>query len=311
MDYDEGYSMIDIDNNWLNSNMEYDETDSDSDSEIDDYNYNSNTNNWSILTRDKINRQTNNLNDSFLDRINKKLESLEAIERSVTLERKNDSFLDLYERLRALNSPLKNEREFEPHHRSSSTKTMTDNWHINNNRKDETGLQTLKATDIRVDRKIDPVKDRITRIKEKIENFIKERSNIDSVRDTINEDKERDKIKKGMVKETLEKFERPNSKDKEVIRRKLDIKDEIDKVNNSNDSLKEMMKKHNNDTEVSSSIQIICDKLEIDLQKEKEFFLKQDIERQKSLIKTKEEVGKVKEEIEQEMTNTKAQDKAK
>ena len=29
IDYDEGYSMIDIDNNWSNSNMEYDETDSD------------------------------------------------------------------------------------------------------------------------------------------------------------------------------------------------------------------------------------------------------------------------------------------
>ena len=35
-------------------------------------------------------------------------------------------------------------------------------------------------------------------------------------------------------------------------------------------------------------------KIEIDLQKEKDFFLKQDIERQKSLIETKEEVGKVK-----------------
>ena len=48
-----------------------------------------------------------------------------------------------------------------------------------------------------------------------------------------------------MVKETLESsnFERPNSEKKEVIRRKLD---EIDKVNNSNDSLKEMMEKHNN-----------------------------------------------------------------
>ena len=154
IDYDEGYSMIDIDNNWSNSNMEYDETDSDSDSDMDNYNYNynSSTNNWSILTGDKINRQTNKHNDSFLDKINKKLESLEAIERSVTVEkqndssveRKNDSFLDLYERLKALNSPLKNEREFEPHHRSSSTKTMIDNWHINNNRRDETGLQTLK-----------------------------------------------------------------------------------------------------------------------------------------------------------------------
>ena len=45
IDYDEGYSMIDIDNNWSNSNMEYDETYSDSDSEINDYNYNSKTNN--------------------------------------------------------------------------------------------------------------------------------------------------------------------------------------------------------------------------------------------------------------------------
>ena len=91
IDYDEGYSMIDIDNNWLNSNMEYDETDSDFDSEIVDYNYNSKTNNWSILTGDKINWQTNKHNDSFLDRINKKLESLEAIERSIIVERKNDS----------------------------------------------------------------------------------------------------------------------------------------------------------------------------------------------------------------------------
>ena len=107
IDYDEGYSMIDIDNNWSNSNMDYDETDSDSESKIDDYNYNSSTNNWSTLTRDKINRQTNKHNDSFLDRINKKLESLEATERSVIVERKNDSFLDLYERLKALISPLK------------------------------------------------------------------------------------------------------------------------------------------------------------------------------------------------------------
>ena len=112
IDYDEGYSMIDIDNNWSNSNMEYGETDSDSHSKID---------NLSTLTGDKINRQTNKHSDSFLDRINKKLKSLEATERSIIVERKNDSFLDLYERLKALNSPLKNEREFEPHHRSSLT----------------------------------------------------------------------------------------------------------------------------------------------------------------------------------------------
>ena len=151
---------------------------------------------------------------------------MEATERFVIVEKKNNSFLDLYERLKALNSPLKNEREFEPHHRSSLTKTMTNSCYINNNSKEEIdrNLQTLKATDIRVDRKTNPIEERVTCIEDKTENFIKERSNIDSVRDIINEDKERDKIKKGMVKETLEKFERPNSENKEVIRRKLDIR---------------------------------------------------------------------------------------
>ena len=56
IDYDEGYSIRDIDNNWLNSNVDYDETDSDSNGDIDYYNYNNSTNNWSILIRDKINR---------------------------------------------------------------------------------------------------------------------------------------------------------------------------------------------------------------------------------------------------------------
>ena len=111
IDYDEGYNMKDIVYNWSNSDMDY-ETDSDSDSEIDDYNYNGNTNNWSTFTDDKINRQTNKHNDSFLDRINGKLESLENIDRSTIytkVEKENDSFLDLYERMKALNSPFKKE----------------------------------------------------------------------------------------------------------------------------------------------------------------------------------------------------------
>ena len=54
-----------------------------------------------------------------------------------------------------------------------------------------------------------------------------------------------------------------------------------------------MVEKQNN-KEVSSSVQIICKKSERDLQKEKEFFLKQNIKRQKDIIETKEEVGKVK-----------------
>ena len=53
-----------------------DETNSDSDSKIDDYNYNNNTNNWSIITINKINRQTNRHNISLLDITNKELTSL-------------------------------------------------------------------------------------------------------------------------------------------------------------------------------------------------------------------------------------------
>ena len=170
IDYDKGYSMKNIDNNWSNSNVDY-ETNFDSDSEIDDYNYNSNTNNWSTLTGDKINLQTDRHNNSFLDIINKKLESLENIDRSAIytkVEKKSDSFLDLFKRMKALNLPLKQESKFEPHHRSSLIKTMTDNWHINNSRKDEIkmGLQILKATDRRVDRKTNPI--HVYKIKERI-----------------------------------------------------------------------------------------------------------------------------------------------
>ena len=91
IDYDEGYSIRDIDNNWLNSNMDYDETDFDSDSDIDDYNYNNSTNNWNTLTEDKINRQIDRHNNSLLEKTNKKLEFLETVERSITntkIERK-------------------------------------------------------------------------------------------------------------------------------------------------------------------------------------------------------------------------------
>ena len=91
IDYDEGYSIRDIDNNWLNSNMDYDETDFDSDSDIDDYNYNNSTNNWNTLTEDKINRQIDRHNNSLLEKTNKILEFLETVERSITntkIERK-------------------------------------------------------------------------------------------------------------------------------------------------------------------------------------------------------------------------------
>ena len=54
------------------------------------------------------------------------------MERSITntiVERKNDNFLDLLERMKNLNSKLKKESEFEPHHRSPLAKTMINNWH--------------------------------------------------------------------------------------------------------------------------------------------------------------------------------------
>ena len=73
IDYNEGHSISDIDNNWLNSNMNYDETDSDSNSDIDDYNYNNSTNNWSTLIGEKINQKTDRHNNSLLDMINKKI----------------------------------------------------------------------------------------------------------------------------------------------------------------------------------------------------------------------------------------------
>ena len=71
------------------------------------------------------------------------------------VERKSDSFLDLFERMNTLNSPLEKEREFGPHHRSPLTKTMTDNWHnernsaienwhINNSRKNDRELKTTE-----------------------------------------------------------------------------------------------------------------------------------------------------------------------
>ena len=212
IDYDEGYSMKDIDYNWSNSDIDY-ETDSDFDNDTDDYKYNSNTNNWSTLTGDKINRQTNKHNNSFLDRINRKLESLENINRSTIytkVEKKNDSFLDLYERMKALNSPLKKEIEFEPHQRSPFTKTMTNNWYINSNSKEviNKNLQTLKATDRLVDKETGLIKERVTCIEDKIKDLTKE----------------------------------------------------------STDTLKEMVERQNN-KEVSSSIQIICKKLDTDRQK--------------------------------------------
>ena len=113
--------------------------------------------------------------------------------------------------MKALNSPFKKEIEFEPHQRSSFIKTITDNWCINNSLKEivDKNLQMLKATDRRVDEEVDPIKERVTCIEDKIKDLTKERST---------------------------------------------------------DRLKEMVEKQNN-KEVSSSVQIICKKLDTDRQK--------------------------------------------
>ena len=93
-------------------------------------------------------------------------------------------FLDLYERMKALNSPFKKEIEFGPHQKSSFIETMTENWYINSNSKEvvDKNLQTLKATDRLVDEETSPIKERVTRIEDKIKDLTKERSTIENDR---------------------------------------------------------------------------------------------------------------------------------
>ena len=254
--------------------MDY-ETDFDSDSEMDDYNYNGNTNNWSNFTNDKINRQINNYNNSFLDKINRKLESLENIDRSAIytkVEKKNDSFLDLYKRMKALNSHYKKEIEFEPHQRSSFIETMTDNWYINSAK----NLQMLKTTD---KLEIGPINERVTRIKDRttIENdrlkeMVEKQNNrevsssvqvickkldTDRQKSLIETDKkeslreklidnEKEIIRKGMIKEMKEMCEQQNSEDTgkviDIVKLRNMTKKELkdDSPRNNDDSLKEL-----------------------------------------------------------------------
>ena len=254
IDYDEGYSMKDINDNWSNSDMDY-ETDSDSDSDMDNYNY---TNNWSTFTDDKINRQTNKNNDSFLDRINRKLESLENIDRSAIytkVEKKNDSFLDLYERIKALNSPLKKEIEFEPHHRSSFTETMTDNWYINNSLKEDIdkNLQTLKATDRLVDEETGPIKERIKHIEDKLKDLTKERNTIENDRLKEMVEKQNNKEVSSLVQIICKKLDTDRQKSlietskKESLHKKLiDNNKEIIKKGMV-EEMKEMFEKQNSE----------------------------------------------------------------
>ena len=86
------------------------------------------TDNWN--NRQKIIDIKNNKKDSLIEKIDERNDSHIVQKKSIINtkpERKNDSFLDLLERMKALNS--RKERQFEPHHRSPLTKTMMDNWH--------------------------------------------------------------------------------------------------------------------------------------------------------------------------------------
>ena len=179
---------------------------------------------------------------------------------------------------------------------------MTDNWYINNNSKEviDKNLQTLKATDRRVDKEISPIKERVTRIEDKRKDLIKERSTIESVRDIINENKERGKIRKGIVKETLAKFERQKSLietskvERESPRGKL--KEEIEQERKTStivqDKVKEKIERQNSEK--------LCRKLDTkdvvgkvikDMQKPKaNSSLKESLHRK---LETKDEIGKV------------------
>ena len=61
---------------------------------------------------------------------------------------------------------------------------MTDNWYINSSLKEviDKNLQTLKATNRLVDEKIGPIKERVTRVEDKIKYLTKERSTIENDR---------------------------------------------------------------------------------------------------------------------------------
>ena len=92
----------------------------------------------------------------MLEKINKKLEYLETVERSITntkVERKNDSFLDFLERMKVLNLELEKEtEEFEPHHRSPLAKTVIDNWHNRQKNNLSTDI-SINMTDIKNSKK--------------------------------------------------------------------------------------------------------------------------------------------------------------
>ena len=132
------------------------------------------------------------------------------MERSIIntkVERKKDNFLDLLERMKNLNSKLKKESEFEPHHRSHLAKTVIDNWH-NSQKNNLVSIDiSINMTDIKNSKK------------DRLIETIDERNDVKTLKTTLTESKEDSHIvqkKLGMIK--VEKERTP-----------IDIKEEIEK----------------------------------------------------------------------------------
>ena len=144
--------------------------------------------------------------------------------------------MDLLERMKPLNSPLEKERQFEPHHKLPLVKTMTDNWHnrqkdnsvstdismnmtnIKNSKKDslietsdeQNNLKILKPTSTESEEN-----SHIVQKKSRMIEVEKESSLIGIIQkkklDIMYDNKEKGMIRKGIVKEMLEKIERQNA----------------------------------------------------------------------------------------------------
>ena len=150
----------------------------------------------------------------MLDRINKKLEYLETVERSITntkAERENDSFLDLLERMKALNS--EKEREFEPYHKSPLVKTMTNNWHTR--QKDN-----LVSTDISMN-----MTDIKSSKKDSLIETSDEQNNLKTLKTTLTEKKESSSIEIMQKEDDIERQKSNNKKDGLIMERTTCIED--------------------------------------------------------------------------------------
>ena len=143
--------------------------------------------------------------------INKKLESLEIVERSITYtrtERKNDSFLDLYEKMKAVN--------FEPHHRTPSEKTMIE---IESGSIIKTVDKRLKSTNRKAKEKDDIERQKSNNKKDDlimerttcIEDKEKGNSAIEIIQEKNDIERQKTIIRRGTVKEMIERMERQNN----------------------------------------------------------------------------------------------------